>query len=199
MTDTTTRDFEYRARAGTAANKPAPPHVDIEAQTRGRQSDPLPLSPTSPRGGTSSPRCSIDTLHRRPTRSNTVRNYPAAGPDPGERGPGAEPGLDTTAEEPDYIHLDEDVQVLVVDFSTDRCQHHQLDNTTLKRFLDQPREDWVECRWISVNGIGNYDVVRAIGNHKKLHRLAIEDLMNNRGRTKADWYSDHAFRKSVLF
>ncbi|KAJ9637729.1 hypothetical protein H2199_007220 [Coniosporium tulheliwenetii] len=191
MTDPTTRDFEYRARGGTTGTARAPPHVDVEAQTH-RQSDPNPTSPTSPRGGTDSPRFSVDTLHRRPTRSNTVRNYPTVSPELRDT-PGAEPGLDTAAEGTEYVHLDEDVAITVVDFSSDRCVHHELDNTTLKGFLDQPRDDWVSCRWISVNGIGNYDVVRTIGNHKNLHRLAIEDLMNNRGRTKADWYSDHAF------
>src|SRR5699024_8956938 len=29
--------------------------------------------------------------------------------------------------------------------------------------------------------------------HKKIHRLAIEDLINTTNRTKADWYSDHAY------
>ncbi len=48
------------------------------------------------------------------------------------------------------------------------------------------------CRWISVNGL-SWDVIKLLGNHKNLHRLAIEDLTNQKNRTKADWYSDHTY------
>ena len=37
------------------------------------------------------------------------------------------------------------------------------------------------------------DVIKVLGQQKGLHRLAIEDLLNTRSRTKADWYADHAF------
>ena len=53
-------------------------------------------------------------------------------------------------------------------------------------------EDWTAVRWINVNGL-SWDVIRLLGNYKGLHRLAIEDLMNTRNRTKADWYTDHTF------
>lgn len=71
---------------------------------------------------------------------------------------------------------------------------HQLNNGTLEGFLNVPKEDWVVCRWINVNGL-SWDVIRLLGNYKRLHRLAIEDLMNTRGRTKVDWYSDQSFSK----
>ena len=35
--------------------------------------------------------------------------------------------------------------------------------------------------------------MKQLGNHKNLHRLAIEDLTNPKNRTKADWYSDHTY------
>jgi len=74
----------------------------------------------------------------------------------------------------------------------------ELDNDTLQPYLDLPKEEWVDCRWINVDGL-SYDVIQMLGNYKKLHRLAIEDLMYTRGRTKADWYSDHAFSKCTFF
>ena len=55
-----------------------------------------------------------------------------------------------------------------------------------------PRPDWAACRWININGL-SWDVIKLLGNDKHLHRLAIEDLLNPRNRTKADWYSDHTF------
>ena len=71
---------------------------------------------------------------------------------------------------------------------------HELDNSSLAKFLQNPREDWVACRWINVNGL-SWDVIKLLGNHKRLHRLAIEDLMNTPSQPKADWYSDHAYGK----
>ena len=67
-----------------------------------------------------------------------------------------------------------------------------LDNDSLGAFLQNPRPDWAECRWINVNGL-SWDVIQMLGKHKHLHRLAIEDMMNPRNRTKADWYSDHTY------
>ena len=58
--------------------------------------------------------------------------------------------------------------------------------------MDKPRPDWAVCRWINVNGL-SWDVIKLLGNDKRLHRLAIEDLLNPRNRTKADWYSDHTY------
>jgi Mg2+ and Co2+ transporter CorA len=76
--------------------------------------------------------------------------------------------------------------------SLDQMKSHILDNENLEEFLQQPAEEWSMVRWINVNGL-SWDVIRVLGNHKGLHRLAIEDLMNTRNRTKADWYNDHTF------
>jgi len=77
-------------------------------------------------------------------------------------------------------------QITVVDFSVDNLNVEELDNQGLIEFLKTPQPDWVQCRWINVNGL-SWDVIRALGQHKQLHRLAIEDLMNTGSRAKADW------------
>ena len=69
---------------------------------------------------------------------------------------------------------------------------HEADNNSLAEHLKKPRDDWVSCRWINVNGL-SWDVIKQLGNHKSLHRLAIEDLLNTSSQPKADWYSDHAY------
>lgn len=71
-------------------------------------------------------------------------------------------------------------------------QQYRLDNSSIEQFLTRPKEDWVACRWICVNAL-SWDVIKVIGNHHHLHKLAIEDLMNPKNRTKADWYSDHCY------
>ena len=131
---------------------------------------------------------------RRPTRSNTAKTYK-----PERRGrdwqPGQEPGIDTTATPPHpslapslYAQCD----ITVVDFSQDDIRLQHLENETLPDFMETPRPDWAVCRWINVNGL-SWDVIKLLGNDKRLHRLAIEDLLNPKNRTKADWYSDHTY------
>jgi hypothetical protein len=81
-----------------------------------------------------------------------------------------------------------DCDITVVDYSEDEIVMHHLDNATLPGWLEKEgkRAQWVKCRWIDVNGL-SWDVIQALGKYKRLHRLAIEDLVNTRNRTKADW------------
>ncbi|KAF2809145.1 uncharacterized protein BDZ99DRAFT_463952 [Mytilinidion resinicola] len=136
-------------------------------------------------------------MKRRMTRSNTVRNYHSP-TRPTWDEPGAEPGVDTAQEaQPHFELLQQHCDITIVDFSDEKITQSRLDNDDLAVFLDMPKGDWAQCRWINVNGL-SWDVIRMLGNNKNLHRLAIEDLMNTRGRTKADWYSDQAFMLLTL-
>ncbi|KAI1122530.1 hypothetical protein F5Y10DRAFT_253841 [Nemania abortiva] len=136
-------------------------------------------------------------LRRRNTRSNTFRTleeFEDFESRPGWR-PGAEPGIDP--KKPDggqdaAPDLHAECQITVVDFSQEELKIHELNNTQLIDFVKRPQPSWVKCRWINVNGL-SWDVIQALGKYKDLHRLAIEDIMNTRNRTKADWYSGHAF------
>ncbi|KAK3296332.1 uncharacterized protein B0H64DRAFT_322842 [Chaetomium fimeti] len=83
-------------------------------------------------------------------------------------------------------------EITVVDFSEDRLTIQRLDNRTLTGFLTRPQPEWASCRWINVNGL-SWDVIQALGRHKNLHRLAVEDMMNTKDRTKAEWFPTHAF------
>lgn len=118
--------------------------------------------------------------------------------------PGLEPGVDYTDPPPyqgneedhyDFRHLDklqEQCEITVVDYSSEQMNSQYLDNENLADYLSVPQEDWAQVRWINVNGL-SWDVIKELGKYKNLHRLAIEDLMNTRNRTKADWYHDHTF------
>ena len=114
--------------------------------------------------------------------------------------PGQEPGLDPSKPNggrPQTPTLHEDCQITVVDFNEDDMEMHDFDNKGLIQFIDKKQEDWVKCRWINVNGL-SWDVIQALGKYKKLHRLAIEDLVNTNNRTKADWYADHTYMVLTL-
>ncbi|KXG47673.1 Mg2+ transporter protein, CorA-like/Zinc transport protein ZntB [Penicillium griseofulvum] len=180
--------------------------VDVEA---GRPSVGSQVSPTGKeREGSSFPAFtsaarvnSTETTKRR-ARRNTARSYHPEGfaQDPNWQ-PGTEPGIDPTKPLPPYTSewasnipadLHRRCQITVVDFSEHDMQQYELDNDTLEQFLEREKEPWVQCRWINVNGL-SWDVIQILGNHKRLHRLAIEDVVHTTNRTKADWYSDHAF------
>ena len=165
-----------------------PAHVDLEAQ-----------SPRSPVNGidVKSPTSPTESLRfRKVARSNTAKTYR-----PEQRGqewrPGQEPGIDVSVphglgSQSHLPQIYEQCDITVVDFSPDEMKMHHLDNRTLGPFLRNPRPAWADCRWINVDGL-SWDVIEVLGKDKNLHRLAIEDLMNPRNRTKADWYSDHTY------
>jgi hypothetical protein len=189
------------------AQKPKKLHVHIQ--------EPGPLqhqgtgdlvSPTKiQRSDTSVPKSpSIKSLRRRGRAATGAVNYEAheMGRSTGWH-PGAEPGFDTSDPAPPYSQipggdvrhpeqLHQKCGITVVDYSSDYIVTTDLDNDNLEDFLNRPQEDWVVVRWINVDGL-SWDVIRLLGNYKGLHRLAIEDLMNTKNRTKVDWYHDHTF------
>ncbi|KAE9974275.1 hypothetical protein BLS_003213 [Venturia inaequalis] len=201
--DVRIRDFQSSTSRNRSATQAAPniPRISLDSPSPGpRRYSTLSPSATI-RGNISSmerARRASDassasgSLHRRPTRQDTVRHYHSPS-QPNWEVAGGEPGIDTSKDpEAHFDHLMQECQITVVDFSDERMSKYELDNEGLVEFLKDPREDWVACRWINVNGL-SWDVIKELGNKHNLHRLAIEDLMNTRGRTKADWYSDHAF------
>ncbi|EGO57381.1 hypothetical protein NEUTE1DRAFT_80870 [Neurospora tetrasperma FGSC 2508] len=104
--------------------------------------------------------------------------------------PGAEPGLDPRKADGGHASmptLSVPCDITVVDFSHDRLATYRHNNETLASFISLPQPEWVKCRWISVNGL-SWDVIQLLGRHKNLHRLAIEDLLNPRNRTKAECF-----------
>ncbi|KAK3944338.1 putative transporter [Diplogelasinospora grovesii] len=136
-------------------------------------------------------------IRRRLTRTGTfktVEDFDDFEARPGWH-PGAEPGVDPS--KPDGGHasmptLSASCEITVVDFSQDQLNLQTFDNETLGPFLKLKQPQWVKCRWINVNGL-SWDVIKLLGRHKNLHKLAIEDIMNIRNRTKAEWFPTHAF------
>lgn len=170
--------------------------ADLEAHgtihsPQSRQSDDPDHNARSPtKGG------SLDIVNRRLKRSQTSRSYrpKLAGR---QWKPGQEPGIDPAGPHPGTapVGLREECQITVVDYSQQDIEVRELDNDQLASFLDEGRDESLTCRWINVNGL-SWDVISMLGREKKLHKLAIEDLLNRRNRTKADWYSDHTFCES---
>ena len=171
MTDA--RDFTPQAR---------PAHIDIDSRP-----SPSPSQRDVETASIQSRRESITSIRkRRPTRSNTVKTFYQpergtqwqAGQEPGIS-PDAHPPHDENIAVPPKLH--QKCQITAVDFSREHLQTCELENDTLDEFLDAARPEWATCRWININGL-SWDVISSLGKHYKLHRLAIEDMMNTRNR-----------------
>lgn len=156
------------------------------------------------RSDTNNSKISVKSLRRRGrAETNTVYGGEEMGRTTGWA-PGLEPGIDTSDPPPyvrddtehhDVRHLEslyEKCEIMVVDYSPDQMSSQFLDNDNLKEFLTEPEPDWCQVRWINVNGL-SWDVIKELGNYKHFHRLAIEDMLNTKNRTKADWYHDHTY------
>ena len=181
---TDTAGSTYRSEALHFSPPPSSPikHApDSPANRLGRSDTVLTTDPFS-----------AGTIRRRTTRANSfrpVQDYDDFEARPGWQ-PGSEPGLDPA--KPDGGHasmptITAPCEITVVDFSHHEMSMQRFDNDSLVPFLRLPQPSWSRCRWINVKGL-SWDVIQALGQHKGLHNLAIEDIMNTRNRTKADWY-----------
>ncbi|KAG9565933.1 hypothetical protein KCU71_g7158, partial [Aureobasidium melanogenum] len=192
MDNTTVRDFQSPSGTDRVTFQ--------EQEPVGRNSTAVPRSPEilpgRQRFGSVASGTSIasneTTRQRRLSRSNTVKTYHE--PTRPNWQPGAEPGIDTDAERvsPHLEALRARCDILVADFGAEQLETVQVENNSLEEILTEKRPPHLPCRWISVNGL-SWDVIKILGQHYGLHRLAIEDLIHTRTRTKCDWYSDHAF------
>lgn len=178
---TTTQDFQEQ----TPASPLNSPRLETISERDDRRSITSGLSYTS----------SADTARRtkrRFSRSNTVKHAPSR---PNWR-PGQEPGIDTEKVDesvaPHLEALHTKCDITIVDFSDENIVSVEATNDNLEDILNSKRPSSMPCRWISVNGL-SWDVIKLLGKRFNLHRLAIEDLINTKTRTKVDWYSDHAF------
>ena len=103
--------------------------------------------------------------------------------------PGSEPGFDP--EQADGGHgsmptLSAPCEITVIDYAQEKFDMSVFDNAGFISFIEEPQPEWSKCRWININGL-SWDVIQAVGRRKGLHKLALEDIMNTRNRTKCDW------------
>ena len=116
---------------------------------------------------------------------------------------GSEPGGDLTIPNGNSEDSTErrtgDVDIKIIDYSAKEIAQHEISSSkALETFLqNQPKPDWAACRWIYVNGIDS-EVLQCLGTSKRLHRLAMEDVLDTSTPSKVDWYDDHCFMEMTL-
>jgi len=55
------------------------------------------------------------------------------------------------------------------------------------------RYDPTKVNWINIEGLGDLDLIRKMGERFKLHPLSLEDVLNTTQRPKFEHYDDHFF------
>lgn len=69
--------------------------------------------------------------------------------------------------------------------------HEEIDNATIEQIRDL-RERMPHV-WVNVDGLGDAELVRRIGELFGLHKLALEDVLSTHQRAKVDQFGDHLF------
>jgi magnesium transporter len=97
--------------------------------------------------------------------------------------PGASPGtIVADPESPQPV-------IRVIAYGPDSVEERQIhDVSKLAAYLAK----W-PVTWVNVDGLGSAEVVQKVAQHFKLHRLAVEDVVNVHQRAKVEEYSDHLF------
>lgn len=75
--------------------------------------------------------------------------------------------------------------------TNDKTEHREIDEPTIDQ-IRTLRESFNRI-WVNVDGLGDAEIVRVLGELFGLHKLALEDVLSTHQRAKADEYGDHMF------
>lgn len=95
--------------------------------------------------------------------------------------------------------MDEAVRITCVDYSPEQVEWQEI--ADLPNFLARHRPAWSHVRWINVEGLAKPDVIRSLAEKYEIHPLAVEDVLHNVQRPKAEDYpgsGDHPGRLFVV-
>ncbi len=110
--------------------------------------------------------------------------------------PGTEPGLAPRPSVPPAV-APEAIRVTCIDYCPDEVEVHEV--LDIGEFLVRHRPSWSRVRWISILGIRDVDGIRAFAEKYQLHPLAVEDVVINAQRPKAEDYPGSAHQPGRLF
>ncbi|HUW58830.1 MAG TPA: magnesium/cobalt transporter CorA [Planctomycetota bacterium] len=88
---------------------------------------------------------------------------------------------------PDEAHVPESFHVFR--YTADAVEETELDDVA--KLADLRKREGVT--WVNFDGLGNLEMVRALGALLDLHPLALEDVLHTRQRPKADDYESNIF------
>lgn len=100
---------------------------------------------------------------------------------------------------PGMIHIDENALKPVLRlYSYNKEEIQQSEGESFEAILNQLDTCTTHTHWLQVNGLGDQQLIEQIGDHFKLNRLVLEDIVNTHQRPKFDDYDDYFFATSRL-
>jgi magnesium transporter len=100
---------------------------------------------------------------------------------------------------PGMVHIDEDaVKPVLRLYSYNKDEVQQSDGSNFKAVLSQLDHCKTHTHWLQVNGLGDKDLIEEIGDHFKINRLVLEDIVITHQRPKFDDYDSYFFVTSRL-
>ncbi|MHB8899279.1 MAG: magnesium/cobalt transporter CorA [Thermoguttaceae bacterium] len=110
--------------------------------------------------------------------------------------PGTEPGVGAKRSRPPAV-APESIRVTCTDDCADKVEIQEISDVT--EFLARHRPAWSRVRWISIIGIRDVDGIWAFSEKYQLHPLAVEDVVINAQRPKAEDYPASEHHPGRLF
>jgi len=80
--------------------------------------------------------------------------------------------------------------ITVIDFTADHVETLRYSSNEIRDLLSKEPAQKASCRWICMDGI-NQDSIVALAKAKKIHPLAVEDILSHHERTKVDFFPTH--------
>jgi magnesium transporter len=110
--------------------------------------------------------------------------------------PGTEPGLAARTNRRGPADA-EPIRVTCVDYGSENVEIQEI--ADIGGFLGEHRPSWSRVRWIDIVGIRDLETLRAFAEKYQLHPLAVEDVVVNAQRPKAEDYPGSAHQPGRLF
>lgn len=80
-------------------------------------------------------------------------------------------------------------RITLIEFDAGQLEEREItDLTELDRDLDNDK-----VTWINIDGLGDVEALKWLGQRFKLHPLTLEDVLNTGQRPKAEVFADHVF------
>lgn len=91
------------------------------------------------------------------------------------------------------VHIGEvhetEVRITIIDYNQDTIEERTVDS--IEQILQCRETDTVT--WVNIEGLGNIELISAIGEHFNIHPLVLEDILNTHQRPKLEEYDDYLY------
>lgn len=85
--------------------------------------------------------------------------------------------------------LEKEARITIVDYNKETIEERAVES--IEEILQCRETDTVT--WVNIEGLGNIELISAIGEHFDIHPLVLEDILNTHQRPKLEEYDDYLY------